>query len=226
MSDFDCVTSNESDAIASAIQNGSSENSAVEAVTAIIDTRGSDDKQSKERMEEIDFEKELMAIRASEDDDEIEGVVSNSRSTPNNHTKSRNSDSISGGGNTESGRDTNSFSFLNSNDTSASANVVMGRSDSIDDDELRQLLQESDTEGEQQLLGRQKSSSSSTPHSKKDPFNDSSIPDVTMPPDGIIENDDGTYSCYVIVPAGNIKHQSPLFLLSPPPTVLFNMLCV
>ena len=197
MSEFDCVAPDESDSIASAIQNGSGENSVAEAVTAIL----ADDKQSKDcRMEEIDFEKELMAIRASEDDDEIEGVVSNSRSTPNNHSNSRSSDR-------------NVESFLNSNDSGA-ANVVMGRSDSIDDDELRQLLQESDTEGEQQLLGRQKSSSSSNPHSKKDhSFNDSSVPDVTMPPDGIIENDDGTYSCYVIVPAGNTRHQSFLFLL-------------
>ena len=215
MSEFDCVPPNESSAIVSAIQNGDCVNE-----KTVLDLRGADDKHrlaqqnSQQSMEEIDFEKELMAIRASEDDEEIEGVVSNSRSTPNlnnNSAGGRNNDSM-GGGNFDS-------NFLNSNDSGGIANV-MGRSDSIDDDELRQLLQESDTEGEQQLLGRQKSSSlsiggsSSVSRSRKDTsFHDdsmhSSIPDVTMPPDGIIENDDGTFSCYVIVPAGNSKQLSP-----------------
>ncbi|XP_075250416.1 uncharacterized protein LOC142342753 isoform X2 [Convolutriloba macropyga] len=129
-------------------------------------------------MDEIDFEKELMAIRASEEDTELEGVVAN----------------------TSSDKSTNDF-----NSKSKSSELKTEPSQSVDEDEIQRLLQESDNNDDDFFStrgSRQKSSASKTSIAIMNNPDQSIGPDVSMPPDGILENEDGSFSCYVIVPAG------------------------
>ena len=131
-------------------------------------------------MDEIDFEKELMAIRASEEDTELEGVVAN----------------------TSSDKSTNDL-----NSKSKSSELKTEPSQSVDEDEIQRLLQESDNNDDDFFStrgSRQKSSASKTSIAIMNNPDQSIGPDVSMPPDGILENEDGSFSCYVIVPAGNI----------------------
>ena len=137
-----------------------------------------------QNMDEIDFEKELMAIRASEDDAEIDADVVSDIPTK---TTSEQSKPTTG----QSDPNASSFDSTGNN--------------ALEDDDFHKLLQESDNNDEDFLnpsSSRHKSSASKTSIAIMNNDDNSIGPDVSMPPDGILENEDGSFSCYVIVPGG------------------------